>query len=451
MVTALANGTILVANAGVSPWSDSSSRYLTAARAQMPLESARSGLSLSNAEAVSLGDDYPRAILAVDPYTGAQVPVSTGGFLRLPTYIAEDPALQDWLYVTDLAAFPSVEKDDSGNPLAMGAVIAIDANTGRQRVVAKGTVTGVDGQNHPDPNSYINGPNTLVFMNGVLYVANEGEAEGTIHNIVRVDPVTGTQKLVADGSGGGFSIPVGMVRPSLLGDYLYVADEPGNVEGTGPGTIWEVNVVTGEQTVVAQGGLLGHPTDMAFDEGSGDLVVATTGSRSDDYAGSIVRVNTQTGAQTLITSFGVDSGIDSVALGPDGTILVGAIAVGSVPGHLIAVDPATGAQSVVSWDGYLSLVEGITVFRAQVGSGFESFPANITLAGNRSSGFALGHSPEAIMEEQIQAVRPSAGRTQDRPVARNAVDSFFGDWEDAPLGSLFDASAVMPLPVRELG
>src|SRR5207253_8346916 len=120
----------------------------------------------------------------------------------------------------------------------------------------------------------------LLFLNGSLYVANEGDASGTIHNIVRVDPITGAQKLITDGRSGGFSIPVGMAQGP--GNTVYVADEPGNVQGTDPGKIWLVNLDTGQQTIISsnnrtQGVLFNHPQDMALD-GSGGLYVLNGGN-----------------------------------------------------------------------------------------------------------------------------------------------------------------------------
>src|SRR5262249_38330863 len=88
---------------------------------------------------------FPTGIIGVDPSTGAQFPVSTGGLFSLPAYIAQGPNQQ--LYVADLTAFGS------------GAIIRVDANTGQQSIVTR--------------RGFINGPNALVFMNGFLYVANE--------------------------------------------------------------------------------------------------------------------------------------------------------------------------------------------------------------------------------------------------------------------------------------
>src|SRR6266404_2411730 len=153
----------------------------------------------------------PTGLIAVNLKTGEQPPIATGNLFSLPAYIAEGPNQQ--LYVTDLTAFGT------------GAVLQVDPNTGQQRLVAK------DG--------FINGPNALVYLNGYLYVANESDSSGTIHSLVRVNPSTGEQRLITDGSDGvGFSVPTGMVLGQ--GNNVYVADEPGNVAGSDPGKIWQV-------------------------------------------------------------------------------------------------------------------------------------------------------------------------------------------------------------------
>ena len=211
-------------------------------------------------------------ILAVDPNTGAQIRLSMGQMLSLPAYIAEGPDQQ--LYVTDLTAFGT------------GAIIKIDPNTGQQTLVAKG--------------SFINGPNILAFVNGYLYVANEGDASGTVHSLVRVDPKTGQQHLITDGSGGGFSIPTG-IAPAP-GNNVWLTDEPGNVQGSDPGKLWEINLDTGVQTLISsnnstQGMLFDHPVDIAV-AANGDLIIGNTGSASNYYAGSLFRVDPRTGVQT---------------------------------------------------------------------------------------------------------------------------------------------------------
>jgi hypothetical protein len=275
----------------------------------------------------------PTGIIGIDPRTGAQSVVSRGGLFSLPTYITETPNGQ--LYITDLTAFGT------------GAVFRVDPNTGQQSVLAKG--------------AFLNGPNVAAFVNGFLYVADEGDGSGTIHNIVRIDPATGEQTLLTTGGGGGFTVPTGMaVAP---GQNVYVTDEPGNAQGSNPGGVWEVNLDSGQQTLLSQGGLFDHPVDVTVDA-SGNLIVANTGSVANNFAGSLFRINPQTGVQTLITLFGPYSGTDSVAVGLDGTLFVGAIANGTSPGQIIAVNPVTGAQSSLSSAGLLSQVEGIWAFHA---------------------------------------------------------------------------------------
>ena len=88
---------------------------------------------------------FPTGIIGIDPSTGAQTAVSSGGLFSLPTYIAEGSDGQ--LYVTDLQA------------LGTGAIIRVDPNSGQQSLLAKG--------------GFINGPNALAFVNGFVYVANE--------------------------------------------------------------------------------------------------------------------------------------------------------------------------------------------------------------------------------------------------------------------------------------
>jgi hypothetical protein len=283
---------------------------------------------------------FPTGIVAINPATGAQTAIFTGGVFSLPTYITEAPNGQ--LYISDLTAFGT------------GAIFRVDPDGGQQFLVAKG--------------GFLNGPDVLVFLNGFLYVADEGDASGTVHNVVKVDPNTGQQTLVSTGSDGGFSVPTGMAPGP--GDTVYVTDEPGNFTGTDPGKIWLVNLDTGQQTVFSSntpshGMLFNHPVDVALDA-SGNLIVANTGSPSNNGAGSIFRVNSQTGVQTLITSFGPFSGTNSITVGLDGTIFVGEIASGSNPGTVLAVNPATGTTSTLTADNLLSLVEGVRTYQAVV-------------------------------------------------------------------------------------
>jgi hypothetical protein len=304
---------------------------------------------------------FPIGIVGVDPSTGAQFPISTGGLFSLPTYICEAPNGQ--LYITDLTAV------DPATGKQTGAVIQVDPNTGNQSLLASG--------------GYIDGPNGVTFQNGYLYAANEANSSGVIHDIVEIDPATGRQRLVTSGeeyssgesralqrlvaNSGGFSVPVG-IAPAP-GNNVYVADEPGNVQGSDPGKVWRIDLDTGQQTLLSsnndtQGVLFDHPSDIAVDA-NGNLFVGNTGSASNYYSGSVFRVDPETGIQTSIAAFGSATGLDSVTLDQNsGTMFVGAISSGTTAGMIYAVDPTTGAQSIVASGNLMSLVEGIMVYRA---------------------------------------------------------------------------------------
>src|SRR5439155_15739563 len=68
------------------------------------------------------------------------------------------------------------------------------------------------------------------------------------------------------------------------------------------------------------------------------------------------------------SAFGYNTGLDSLDLGVDGRIFVGAISNGPTPGRIYSVNAKTGSQGIVSSGGSISLVEGIRVFRNGAGS-----------------------------------------------------------------------------------
>jgi sugar lactone lactonase YvrE len=262
--------------------------------------------------------------------------VSVGGLFSAPRSITEDSNQQ--LYVADLKAFGT------------GAVLQVDPNTGQQSVLAQG--------------GFINGPMALTFINGSLFVADQGDGLGSVQNLVRIDPTSGQQTLIT--SSAGFITPTG-IAPAVAGN-VFITDEPGGIFGTQPGAVWFVNVHTGVQSLVSSGGLFDHPVDLAV-EPSGALIVVNTGTASNNYAGSLVRLDPQTGIQTLVSSFPADTGLNKITIGSDGTIYVGAISNGGTPGRIYAVNPVTGVATIVSSGGSLSLVEGLAIYHAPTGTG----------------------------------------------------------------------------------
>ena len=209
---------------------------------------------------------YPIGIVGVDPSTGAQFPVSVdssqdGNLFTLPSYVTEAPNGQ--LYITDLQAFGT------------GAIIRVDPNTGQQFLVTKG--------------QWINGPNALAWVNGYLYVANEADASGTVHTLIQVDPNTGAQTLISDGSGGGFTVPTGMAAGP--DNSVYVSDEPGGFGGSEAGGVWQINLSTGQQTLITWGNLIENPVDVAQDENGNLVVIANAVADPSTQRARIVQVN----------------------------------------------------------------------------------------------------------------------------------------------------------------
>ena len=191
-----------------------------------------------------------------------------------------------------------------------------------------------------------------VAGDGSLLVADMGNYATTTDRtpdgrIVRVDPVTGQQSLVA--SGNLLVDPAGIqVAPD---GQLYVVENVGTMGD--PGVV-RVNPATGAQTLVTQGGELCYPFGIAvhpdgsvlvtdygdFDDGAGTVV-----NCAQDF-GALVRVNPGTGAQTIVSRNAAQWGNLlrnplGVTVEPGGRILLVNQHGGTA---LVAVDPATGVQ-----------------------------------------------------------------------------------------------------------
>jgi sugar lactone lactonase YvrE len=217
------------------------------------------------------------AVIRVDPVTGRQSLVSSGGEFFDPAGIAVAPDGQ--LYVVDNRA-----------PDNDGAVIRVDPRTGAQTLVTE--TTGLPGRDELDLPFGI-----AIAPDGDLLVANRVspvqlpvlcEALG---KVVRVDPVTGEQELVAED--GEIAWPLGLaVRPD--GDIV-VANECGNRGG-----LILVDPLGNQSEITSNNGddVLVTPERVAFDP-SGALLVSDF-SLGSDRDGGIVRVDPETGAQTLV-------------------------------------------------------------------------------------------------------------------------------------------------------
>ncbi len=141
-----------------------------------------------------------------------------------------------------------------------------------------------------------------------------------------------------------------LVFGSARADYLFVADQTA-------ASIIRVDTATGAQAVVSSGGYLVNPSGIAFAP-DGSLLVANR------YARDIVRVNLATGAQSIVSSGGLFADPYNVAVAKDGSIYVAdtdAFGGPGGPGGIIKVNPITGAQTAVASEGYFEKVFGIAL------------------------------------------------------------------------------------------
>ena len=141
----------------------------------------------------------------------------------------------------------------------------------------------------------------LELMPGDLIVTDFNRADQTRQygtgRVLKVNPVTGETSIISEG--GELDIPWGVVVDSkgniIVSDQAMEPSDPGDV-----GAIIVVDPATGNQTILSEGGLLIRPNHMAID-GNGDILV---GNLNWSGNGGLVRVNPDTGEQSLISGEG---------------------------------------------------------------------------------------------------------------------------------------------------
>jgi hypothetical protein len=354
-----------------------SSPLMQAVNAAIP--TLTDGTILATSSPSSSHSSAPTGIVGIDPGTGAQFLVSSSGMFSQPMRIAEDNS-GHVLYVSDLTASKT------------GAIIAVDPTSGGQNLVAKG-------QN-------INAPGAIVFFSGHLYVADQGNGSGVAPNVIDITPSNGKQKLLT--SGGSLQMPVGLAQAS--NGNLFVLDET----AFGTGAIFQLDVQKGTLTVFSKGnGLFDHPVDLTLDQ-NGNLIVINQTVHSSN-PGTIVEVDHQTGAATLVSPHGIGPGLTSGAVNLNhGIIYVGAMTVGNSPGQIFFFDPATGNHGSLSQDNDLDLVEGVFVYTAHGGGDAAgpngSSPASLVV------GLVGPTNPSLVAATPALSSSASASLTQPLPV-----------------------------------
>ena len=243
------------------------------------------------------------AVIRVDPLTGRQSLVSSGGEFFDPAGLAVAPDGQ--IYVVDNRA-----------PDNDGAVIRVDPRTGAQTLVTE--------RSHEAGRRELDLPfGIAIESDGNLVVSNR---ESPIQlplpcrvfgRVVRVNPVTGDQARVS--GGGRLALPLGL---AVRGDGgIVVANEC----GPGGGLVLMDRLGLGQLVLTPNDpdDVLVTPERVAFDP-AGRLLVSDF-SVGPDGEGGIVSVDPETGAQSLVRAgelFNHPLGIAAVANRPPSASLV---------------------------------------------------------------------------------------------------------------------------------
>ena len=222
---------------------------------------------------------------------------------------------------------------DGPDPAADGAIVRVDPLTGAQSLVARGGRL-------VDPAGL-----ALAADGSILVVDNVGF--GGAPELLRIDPTSGAQNVVS--AGDKLCYPFGIaVEPSgsvLVTDF----GSPPGQSGTCPanlGQVLRVNPDTGAQSTLAVGGtLLRNPFGIAVAPDGGVLVVNQTGG-----AAAVMSVHPLNGHQQVVSGNGpADAFVvpQRIALSPDGEPIVSDFELNDSEGGLVRVEVPGGAQSIL--------------------------------------------------------------------------------------------------------
>jgi len=305
---------------------------------------------------------FPTGIIGVDPTNqGAQTRVSTGQLFTLPAYLAEGPT--GLMYVTDLY-YPTL------SPPGPGAVIIVDPSKpdgNNQTLLVSGTT----------PGSLINGPNILAYVNGYLYVANEADASGTVHTLIRVNPNPNSQSsdppiVISNGdngnsTGGNSSTTLANLNRTWTTNQ-WASWSVMITGGTGNGQVRTVVSNTGTRLTISSAWTtvpdssstyeLGFtvPVGMFKVPGSNSVyMVDEPGNVQGTDPGKLWKIDLTTGVQTIVTSNNSTQGtlfnhpVD-ITLGANGLIYIlnTGSASNSYVGTTFTVDLQTGIETPVN-------------------------------------------------------------------------------------------------------
>jgi streptogramin lyase len=271
---------------------------------------------------VAVGADSPAScpegpgVIRVNPTSGEQTVVTRAGDLNRPRQMVID-ADGDLLVTNETP----------------GSIVRVDPETGAQAVVSAcanlSYVRGIalDAIGDPivaghllvrvDPHG---GAQTVLVprLDGMAGIAVDGRGRLIVTNeilnsVVRLDPVAETQTTIASFSCGPMDVPQGLAV-ELNGDLVVssnLSEELGGDRG-----LLRVDPETGDQSLVSEEGTYRPAYEIAVEANGNLLFTSLT---------AIIRVDSETGVQTIVSADGYLLGPRGIAVEADGNILVGTL------------------------------------------------------------------------------------------------------------------------------
>lgn len=254
------NGVIL----GINPVTGAQSLVASGGLLDQP-----AGVTFDNATATLVVADFgglgafaPGRILRINPFTGQQSVLASGGNVLHPTGVA-----------FDLAGNLLVTQQD-----AAASLLRINPATGAQTVVTAGQNLGIEGED-------------VVAPSASAYYVSTFTRPGTV---TRVDAATGAQTVVSSFDIG----PRGLTPDATHPGTVLLASSDFSHTGSKPNGLYRIDLATGQQTLLSSGGLMDVPLDVI--QNPNGLTYLT--NRTPSGAADILLVDLLTGAQTPIAS-----------------------------------------------------------------------------------------------------------------------------------------------------
>jgi sugar lactone lactonase YvrE len=279
-------------------------------------------------------------ILRTDPGAGSLVEISRNGPQGALFEAPFDLAVEadGSLLVADMGQLCTPQQPRCADD---GRIIRVDPLTGRQSLLAGGPPL-------VDPAALAVGPN------GDVYVADNFEADGG-GAVIRIDPATGAKTLISEDNLLDLPFGILMDRDGSLVVSNRVA--PTRCLPGLPGRLVRVHAANGSQRLLSEGGLFRYPLGVALDA-AGRIVFA-----NECGPNGLLRVVSEA-IQTPLSPNGDGDVLvtpERLALDPAGDFLVSDWSLGDGDGGIAKVDAETGVQSLVRQGDLFNHPMGIAV------------------------------------------------------------------------------------------